>query len=212
MKIFKTKSYLFLSLLVLLLAFLSCGDIDSIHKQYLNGETIYAGRLDTLTIRPGYYRAQLEGYTQFLGNSNQVIIEFNGNTQTFDINNDNEIYELILSDLEEESYEFSVTTQDPDGNLSIPQFVAGYAVGNEFISDQDSREIIGYSFESDGNYVNFSGNAESEYVIFTTIDYENEADEIVRDTAFFEDNRLKLIDLKPLGNISSKSFIQSGLN
>jgi len=97
MKIFKTKSYLFLSLLVLLLAFLSCGDIDSIHKQYLNGETIYAGRLDTLTIRPGYYRAQLEGYTQFLGNSNQVIIEFNGNTQTFDINNDNEIYELILS-------------------------------------------------------------------------------------------------------------------
>ena len=55
---------------------------------------------------------------------------------------------LILSDLEEESYEFSVTTQDPDGNLSIPQFVAGFAIGDEFISDQDPREIIGYSFDS----------------------------------------------------------------
>ena len=212
MKIYKTKSHLLISLLVLILVFFSCGDIDSIHKQYLNGETLYAGRLDTLTIRPGYYRAQLEGYTQFLGNSNQVIIEFNGNTQTFNINNDNEIYEVILSDLEEESYEFGVTTQDPDGNLSIPQFVAGYAVGDEFISDQDPREIIGYSFESDGNYVNFSANAESEYVIFTTIDYENEADEIIKDTAFFADDRLKLIDFKPLGNISAKSFIQSGLN
>ena len=212
MKIFKTKANLLIFLVVFPLILLRCGDIESIHEQYLNGEIIYAGRLDTLTIRPGYYRAQLEGYTQFLGNSNQVIIEFNGITQTFDINNDEEIYAAILSDLEEESYEFSVTTQDPDGNLSIPQFVAGFAIGDEFISDQDPREIIGYGFDPDGNYVNFSGNAESEYVLFTTIDYENEANEIVRDTAFFEDNRLKLIDFKPLGSISTKSYIQSGLN
>ena len=212
MKIFKTKANLLIFLLVFPLILLRCGDIESIHEQYLNGETIYAGRLDTLTIRPGYYRAQLEGYTQFLGNSKQVIIEFNGTTQTFDINNDEEIYAAILSDLEEESYEFSVITQDPDGNLSIPQFVAGFAIGDEFISDQDPREIIGYGFDPDGNYVNFSGNAESEYVLFTTIDYENEANEIVRDTAFFEDNRLKLIDFKPLGSISTKSYIQSGLN
>jgi hypothetical protein len=212
MKIFKTKTYLCLLLAGLSLMLLRCGDIDSIHKQYLNGETIYAGRLDTLTIRPGYYRAQLEGYTQFLGNSNQLIIEFNGTTQTFDINNEEEIYAAKLSDLEEESYEFSVITQDPGGNLSIPQFVAGFAIGDEFVSDQDPREIIGYGFDPDGNYVNFSGNAESEYVLFTTIDYENEANEIVRDTAFFEDNRLKLIDFKPLGSISTKSYIQSGLN
>ena len=212
MKIFKTKANLLIFLVVFPLILLRCGDIESIHEQYLNGEIIYAGRLDTLTIRPGYYRAQLEGYTQFLGNSNQVIIEFNGITQTFDISNDEEIYAAILSDLQEESYEFSVITQDPDGNLSVPQFVAGFAIGDEFVSDQDPREIIGYGFDPDGNYVNFSGNAESEYVLFTTINYENEANEIVRDTAFFEDNRLKLIDFKPLGSISTKSYIQSGLN
>ena len=212
MRIFKTKPYLLLFLLVLPLFLLRCGDIESIHKQYLNGEIIYAGRLDTLTIRPGYYRAQLEGYTQFLGNSDQLIIEFNGAIQTFDINNNDEIYAALLSDLDEESYEFSVTTQDPDGNLSIPQYVAGFAIGDEFVSNQDPREITGYSFDSDGNYVNFSENAESEYVIFTTIDYENEANEIVRDTAFFEDNRVELIDFNPLGNIDAKSYIQSGLN
>ena len=212
MRIFKTKPYLLLFLLVLPLFLLRCGDIESIHKQYLNGEIIYAGRLDTLTIRPGYYRAQLEGYTQFLGNSDQLIIEFNGAIQTFDINDNDEIYAAQLSDLDEESYEFSVTTQDPDGNLSIPQFVAGFAIGDEFVSNQDPREITGYSFDSDGNYVNFSENAESEYVIFTTIDYENEANEIVRDTAFFEDNRVELIDFNPLGNIDAKSYIQSGLN
>ena len=114
-----------------------------------------------MTIRPGSYRAHLEGYTQLLGNSNQVIIEFNGTTQTFDIINDDEIYSTILSDLEEESYEFKVTTQDIYWNLSIPQVVAGFAIGDEFISNQDQRQIIGYSFYSDGNYVNFNSNTES---------------------------------------------------
>lgn len=174
MSVFKTKFYLLLFLSITTFVMLRCGDIESIHEQYLNGETIYAGRLDTLTIRPGYYKAKLEGYTHYLGNSNTVIVEFNGNTQTFDIDNTNEICGVLLEDLEATNYEFNVTTQDPDGNLSIPQVVAGFAIGDQFISDQDPREIIGYSFESDGNYINFSGNAESEYVIYTTVDYENE--------------------------------------
>ena len=168
--------------------------------------------MDTLTIRPGYYKAKLEGYTHYLGNSNTVIVEFNGNTQTFDIDNTNEICGVLLEDLEATNYEFNVTTQDPDGNLSIPQVVAGFAIGDEFVSDQDPREIVGYSFESDGNYINFSGNAESEYVIYTTVDYENESNEIIRDTAFFENSRVELIDFKPLGNITTRSYIQSGLN
>ena len=212
MSVFRTKFYLLLFLSITTFVMLRCGDIESIHEQYLNGETIYAGRLDTLTIRPGYYRAKLEGYTHYLGNSNTVIVEFNGNTQTFDIDNTNEICGVLLEDLEATNYEFNVTTQDPDGNLSIPQVVAGFAIGDEFISDQDPREIIGYSFESDGNYINFSGNAESEYVIYTTVDYENESNEIIRDTAFFENSRVELIDFKPLGNITTKSYIQSGLN
>ena len=52
----------------------SCDDMNSIHEDYLQGEQVYAGKLDTLEVRPGYYRAQLEGQTQFLGNSNQIII------------------------------------------------------------------------------------------------------------------------------------------
>ena len=212
MSVFRTKFYLLLFLSITTFVMLRCGDIESIHEQYLNGETIYAGRLDTLTIRPGYYRAKLEGYTHYLGNSNKVIVEFNGNTQTFDIDNTNEICGVLLEDLEASNYEFNVTTQDPDGNLSIPQVVAGFAIGDEFVSDQDPREIVGYSFESDGNYINFSGNAESEYVIYTTVDYENESNEIIRDTAFFENSRVELIDFKPLGNITTRSYIQSGLN
>jgi hypothetical protein len=70
---------------------------------------------------------------------------------------------------------------------------------------------LDYSFESDGNYVNFYGNAESEFVIYTLIDYENEENEIITDTLFYEDNRVRLINLKPFGSMITTSVIQSGL-
>ena len=195
------------------LIYISCSDMDSIHEEYLNGEIIYAGKLDTLKIRPGYYRAQLEGYTQFLGTSNQIIIEFDDEMLSFPIaENLSDIYSVIIEELDEGSYEFDVYTQDPNGNLSISQTVSGNVIGDEFILDQNPREVLDYSFEPEGNYVNFYGNAESEFVIYTLLDYENEEDEIVRDTLFFEDNRVKLINLKPLGSMQTTSVIQSGLN
>lgn len=191
---------------------IGCNDMDKIHEQYLGGEIIYSGKLDTLLVRPGMYRAQLEGYTHLLGNSNKVIIEFDNRTEVFDIdNNVSEIYSVIIENLEEDFYEFDVTTQDQEGNVSVPQTVSGYAVGDIFVEDQSPREINDFSFESDGNYVNFFGNAESEFVIFTTLDYDNENNEVVRDTLFFEDDKVKLIDFLPLGNLTTQSYVQSGL-
>ena len=207
----------FLKVLVLIGFFTnySCGDMDSIHEDYLQGEQVYAGKLDTLNIRPGYYRAQLEGQTQFLGNSNQIIIEYDDQTEVYDINPDNienGIYTMILPNLEEKSYEFNVTTQDELGNLSVSQIVAGSAVGDIFVSDQDPREIDDFTFEDDGTYANFFGNAQSENVIFTIIDYENESDGISKDTLFYSDSRIKIDQYKPLGNLQTKSVVQSGLD
>jgi hypothetical protein len=187
--------------------------MDSIHEDYLNGEIIYAGKLDTLKIRPGYYRAQLEGYTQFLGTSNQITIEYDEQMISYPIDEDlSDIFSVVIENLDEGSYEFNVYTQDPNGNLSVSQTVAGNVIGDEFISDQNPREVLDYSFEPEGNYVNFYGNAESEYVIYTLVDYENDENEVIRDTLFFEDNRLRLIDLKPLGFMQTTSVIQSGLD
>ena len=211
----KKNNKLFLFIATILVLASSCGDMDSIHQDYLDGEEVYAGKLDTLKVRPGYYRAQLEGQTQFLGNSTQIIIEYDNELEIYDIINENisdGIYSMILPNLDERSYEFTVTTQDEIGNLSVSQVVAGSAVGDVFVSDQDPREINDFSFEDDGTYANFLGNAQSENVIFTIIDYENEFDEVTRDTLFFEENRKRLYQYKPNGNIITTSMIQSGLN
>ena len=208
-------SHIFTVLFVISMIIFSCGDMDSIHEDYLQGEQVYAGKLDTLKIRPGYYRAQLEGQTQFLGNSTKIIIEYDDEVEIYDILSENindGIYSMILPELDEKSYEFSVTTQDNLGNLSVSQVVAGSAVGDIFVNDQDPREIIDFTFEDDGTYANFFGNAQSENVIFTLIDYENEFDEITRDTIFFEESRKKLFQYKSNGNLTTTSIIQSGFD
>ena len=209
------KIYLKLITFLFIINSISCDDMNSIHEDYLQGEQVYAGKLDTLEVRPGYYKAQLEGQTQFLGNSNKIMIEYEDQVDIYEINEENinnGIYKMILPNLAEKSYEFTVTTQDDIGNLSISQVVAGSAVGDVFLSDQDPREIIDFTFEDDGTYANFFGNAQSENVIFTIINYENEFDEIYADTLFFEESRKKLILFKPNGNLTTTSVVQSGLN
>ena len=55
-------------------------------------------------------RAQLEGQTQFLGNSTQIIIEYDDELEIYDIINENisdGVYSMILPNLDERSYEFT---------------------------------------------------------------------------------------------------------
>ena len=54
MKYFK---FVMIFLICLIATTTSCNDMDKIHQQYLDGEIIYSGKLDTLLIRPGMYRA-----------------------------------------------------------------------------------------------------------------------------------------------------------
>lgn len=191
----------------------SCDDMESIHKNYLNGENIYAGKLDSLKIRPGYNRLELNGLTNFLGNSSNLIVKYEGSEKIFKIDDNlGDVTSVIIDDLEEKTYEFNVRTSDESGNLSVPQTVAGFAVGDIFSSNQDSRRIIDFSSNAEGTFANFYGNSDSEHVIFTEINYETESSENFVDTIFYENNSIKLNDFKPLGKMETTSFLESGRN
>ena len=98
----------------------SCNDMDKIHQQYLDGEIIYSGKLDTLLIRPGIYRAQLEAYTHLLGNSNKVIVEFDNRTEIYDIESDvPEIYSVIIENLDENNNDYLFKNENFIGGVFI---------------------------------------------------------------------------------------------
>jgi hypothetical protein len=188
--------------------------MDSIHERYLDGEIVYSGKLDSLQVRPGYYRAQIDGQTTFLGNSKKVYVEFEDRKESFQIDEDlDDIFSFIIENLDEQTYEFDIQTEDEYGNLSIPQIVAGKSVGNNFTNNQESRKLYGYTTKSDGyTYANFAGNSESPNVLFTSLNFQIDSEVSKIDTIFSEQKEIILEEFVPNSKIKTISYVQSDDN
>lgn len=201
----------FLLLTLSVLSIHSCTEMDSIHERYLDGEIVYSGKLDSLQVRPGYYRAQIDGQTTFLGNSKKVYVEFEDRKESFQIDEQlDDIFSFTIENLDEQTYEFGIQTEDEYGNLSIPQIVAGKSVGNTFISNQESRKLSEYTIKSDGHtYANFAGNSESPNVLYTTLNYQLDNEAFKFDTIFFNQKEIKLEEFIPRSIIKTTSYVKS---
>ena len=204
--------FLLLTLSVLIIH--SCTEMDSIHERYLGGEIVYSGKLDSIQVRPGYYRAQIDGQTTFLGKSKKVHVKFEDRKESFQIDEVlDDVYSFIIENLDEQTYEFDIQTEDEYGNLSIPQIVAGKSVGDTFIGNQESRKLHEYTIKSDGyTYANFAGNSESPNVLFTTLNYQTSSGVFKIDTIFSDKRDILLQEFIPNSKIKTISFIQSDDN
>lgn len=203
-------------LLVILNFFIihSCTKMDSIHERYLDGEIVYSGKLDSLKVRPGYYRAQIDGQTKFLGNSKKVYVEFEDRKESFQIDEEVEdVFSFIIENLEEQTYEFNIQNEDEYQNLSIPQIVSGKSVGEIFVDNQESRKLSEYITKSDGYiYANFAGNSESPNVLFTILNYQLDSGDYKYDTVFVNQREIKLEEFIPNSKIKAISYVKSGDN
>ena len=204
--------FLLLTLSVLIIH--SCAEMDSIHERYLGGEIVYSGKLDSIQVRPGYYRAQIDGQTTFLGKSKKVHVKFEDRKESFQIDEVlDDVYSFIIENLDEQTYEFDIQTEDEYGNLSIPQIVAGKSVGDTFRGNQESRKLYEYTIKSDGyTYANFAGNSESPNVLFTTLNYQTSSGVFKIDTIFSDKRDILLEEFIPNSKIKTISFIQSDDN
>ena len=204
-------SNIFLFVGIILITAFGCSDMNSIHEEYLQGEKVYAGKLDSVSVFNGYKRVKIVGLTRFLGNSNECTVSWEDKSRVFSIENDSsETFEMIVDSLEERSYEFSLFTTDDLGNKSIMQTVRGRAIGDIFKSTQKTRRITTINAEGDETYVFWADQAESEFVIFTELKYENNNDEMTTVVVNAEDSQTKLENWKPLGDMRISSAIISG--
>jgi len=201
-------------IILLILSFLvihSCSDMDSIHERYLDGEFIYSGKLDSLQVRSGYYRVQIDGQTRFLGNSKKVYVEFEDRTESYQIDeNLEEVFSFIVENLDEQTYEFNIQTEDNYQNLSIAQIVAGKSIGDNFVNNQEHRKLSDYIIKSDGyTYADFAGNSESPNVLFTTLNYQIDSEQFKNDTIFSNEKDIMLEEFIPNSKIKTISYVQS---
>ncbi|RIA09299.1 uncharacterized protein DUF4998 [Flavobacteriaceae bacterium MAR_2010_72] len=206
-------SKLYVLALIMTVTIMGCEDMESIHEQYLTGEQVYAGKLDSLKVYSGFERVKIIGNTQYLGNSQEVTVSWDDQTRMFTIDQivDNE-FEMIVDGLAERNYEFDLYTIDAIGNLSVQQTVRGRAIGINFVSGQSPRRIIGYDLLPEGDFILWANSTESEYVVSTLVKYENNDGGMTEVIVLPEDNKTELINWKAEGIIEIISTIISGDN
>lgn len=188
-----------------------CDDMETIHEEYLMGEKIYAGKLDSLIVYSGYNRVKIVGQTKYIGNSTECIVAWGDQEQVFPINEiSSGMFEVYIENLEERSYEFTVYTKDSEGNSSILQTTKGKAIGGIFKDSQMHRRITGYVFSGAYFSANWADKAESPYVVSTFFSYETNNGQMKTIEVASDDVSVPLFNWKAGGKLEILSKIITG--
>ncbi|WOD44137.1 DUF4998 domain-containing protein [Hwangdonia lutea] len=153
----KIKYYILPLTLMLFFGFYSCNDTYEFHEKYIqDGEIIYATKVDSLTTLAGDGRIKISGYLTkgFTIEEITVFWDKGENSQTFPYTksqNDTDLIELIVTGLEEKSYEFDVYSKDADGNESVKVTVFGTVYGETYRSNLEARGVNSFTYNSDGS-------------------------------------------------------------
>ncbi|MBK3519163.1 DUF4998 domain-containing protein [Carboxylicivirga marina] len=210
----KSKKYNFI---VLVIAFVTlaygCSDMESIHEEYLQGERIYAGALDSLKVESGYNRLKITGLTHYIAKSDECTVEWDDTSAVYSIENiQNGVFEMIVEGLDERSYEFNVHTADVEGNESVHQTVRGRAIGDVFVDAQFPRRITGYEYTNGSVMMKWADKTESEYVLYSNMKYENKDGGYTSEVVMASDSVTAIANWVTGGDIFIESMVQSGYN
>ena len=131
------------------------GMLDNVQPYFDEGETIYVGKA-YYTVLPGRNRAEISGKMPYGLTQVSCLIEWikpSGGTDSIRLPLDRTITDtiaVVLTNLEEGPYDFTITTYDAKGNKSIPVGGHTYVYGSAYENSLINRKInrINYDGES----------------------------------------------------------------
>lgn len=129
----------------------SCAKMDHYYASYAKKAHEYAGRLDTVLVRPGHNRIQLSW--EFTDpNLEQVMIYWNDKTDSAIVKVEANIFNgsKIIQNLPEQTYSFEIFTKDKSGNFSIPVAGLGRSYGELYLSSLYNRVYRDIKNQDDG--------------------------------------------------------------
>lgn len=124
-------------LMVVLAGLWSCSSMDDGYKDFIkDGEISYTGKIDSLHIYGGKNRVNVKGLIISDPKVTEVRVFWNSRkdsvvvpiTRTSGV----DVLDVIISDLDENIYNFEVRTYDNLGNKSIPVFKIGNTYGQRY--------------------------------------------------------------------------------
>ncbi|MGV3639408.1 MAG: DUF4998 domain-containing protein [Adhaeribacter sp.] len=140
-------------LAALLCSIFSCSKMDDTYMDFVkDGEIIYAPKAQALQLAPGKNRVRLN----LLGLSSRVSrvkVSWNNNAGFLDVNVPaqarRDTFQVIVPDLAEGDYTFSVVTYDQAGRQSVKADTSGTVFGNSYAATLQPRGIKQTLFAGD---------------------------------------------------------------
>ena len=209
----KFNKVYFVLLMLLAIASQSCTDMNDLTDKYLDeGEIVYAAKVDSVGVRAGENRIQLDIYVKAQRVEN-LRVYWNNYEDSVDveIGGKTGVFPVILDDMPESGYLFQLVSFDKFGNRSLEFEATGSSYGENYKNSLSNRsyitEFTRYDMEGDSMVIYWGGVARG--AIGMDLQYTDTSNETVRMELPADATTTTLYDLK--GNISySSRFIPEG--
>lgn len=208
----KVKNMLLLVLPLLIISLLSaCSKMDDYKKFTEGGEFSYTGKLDSVNVISGKYRAIINGLFIADPKVKKCVIYWNNKvdsvvipiTRTSSIDTLN----YSINNLTEGIYNFIIYTYDGDGNRSIPVYKTGRVYGDRYQGSLMNRDInVAVTDESNKTEIQWSGMDRLSGVFATEVIYKDVDDEEHTIRTSIDQNTTLLTNFKESSSIRYRTL------
>lgn len=162
-------------------AVFGCTDTFEVHEEYIEGgEIVYTSKINNLVALSGNKRIRIVGTITNAFSVNEILVTWNNNqdSKTFPYTKSEaatDILELDIENLEEQSYEFQVSSKNSGGSSSVASTVFGNVLGDAFQSSLVARKVnsVSYNMTTQTGYANLqlpTNLTRSSEIKYTTLD------------------------------------------
>lgn len=151
------------------------GQLDTIQEYLDAGETIYAAKMDSVDIRPGYNRVEVTGLLKYGMDTKQCVIRWLPDNDSLVVPVERidpvDTFRVFIENLPEGTYQFEIATYNKAGYRSITTTKGSKTYGERYISSLRVRSLLNMVINGDDLLLNFS--SEMAEAVYTKVFYLN---------------------------------------
>lgn len=142
-----------LILSVVLTAGACSGQLDTIQEYLDAGETIYAAKMDSVDIRPGYNRVEVTGLLKYGMDTERCVIHWTPDNDSLVVPvkriDPVDTFRVFIENLPEGTYQFEIVTYNKSGYRSISTSKGSKTYGDRYISSLRVRSLLSTEVEGE---------------------------------------------------------------